>query len=170
MKTAWPHRTGIEATGAQPVSHFVVQDHQARTHHYDFRLEKNGVLKSWAVPKGPPLAWGEKRLAVQTEDHPRDYADFEGTILPGRYGAGQVRIWDRGLCEVREWTDERIVFVLHGRRLRGCFGLLRMRQLGPRHWLFLSMQRGRTRPHPVRALPDHLPTTPTSPPNQEDPS
>lgn len=128
-------------SGGTLVSRFVVQDHHARIHHYDFRLEKDGVLKSWAVPKGPPLAKGERRLAIQVEDHPVSYGGFEGEIPAGHYGAGAVRIWDRGPCEIRQWTGDRIVFVLHGRRLRGCFGLLRMRQLGPRHWLFLSMQR-----------------------------
>lgn len=135
-------------SGGTRASRFVVQDHRARTHHYDFRLEKDGVLKSWAVPKGPPLAPGERHLALQVEDHPLSCGDFEGEIPAGHYGAGTVRIWDRGPCEVREWTGDRIVFVSHGARLRGCFGLIRMRQLGPRHWLFLSMRR---HPAPVRA-------------------
>lgn len=134
-------RSPVRSGGAL-LTRFVVQEHRARAHHFDFRLEKDGVLKSWAVPKAPPLAAGEKRLAIQTEDHPLDYGRFEGEIPAGRQGAGSVRIWDRGPCEVREWTDDRIVFVLHGARLRGCFGLMRMRHPGPGRWLFLSMRRG----------------------------
>lgn len=143
MKPAMPISPGAPARSDSALpTRFVVQEHRARTRHFDFRLEKDGVLKSWAVPKAPPLAAGEKRLAIQVEDHPLDYGDFEGEIPAGQYGAGAVRLWDRGPCEVREWTDDRIVFVLHGARLRGCFGLIRMRPLGPRRWLFLSMRRG----------------------------
>jgi DNA ligase D-like protein (predicted 3'-phosphoesterase) len=114
---------------------FVVQEHHARTHHYDFRLERDGVFKSWAVPKGIPEAVGVRRLAVQVPDHPLSWGSFEGTIPEGQYGAGTVAIWDEGTYELLEWTDEAIAFVLHGRRLRGAYSLVRFTRKGPRDWL-----------------------------------
>ena len=114
---------------------FVVQEHRARTLHYDFRLEKHGVFKSWAVPKGIPEAAGVRCLAVQVPDHPLEWGSFEGTIPEGRYGAGTVEIWDEGTYELLEWADEAIAFVLHGRRLHGTYSLVRFRRKGPRDWL-----------------------------------
>ncbi len=115
---------------------FVVQEHHARRLHWDLRLEMDGVLKSWAIPKGIPTEPGVRRLAVQTEDHPLEYADFEGTIPEGYYGAGEVRIWDRGEYELLERTPDKITFVARGGRMRGKYTLIRMR--GSENWLLVK--------------------------------
>ncbi len=105
--------------GKEPI--FVVQRHDATRLHYDFRLERNGALASWAVPKGVPLEPGTQHLAVHVEDHPLDYASFEGTIPKGNYGAGTVELWDRGTYElVEEKRDGGLTVHLHGERCRGC--------------------------------------------------
>ena len=114
---------------------FVVQKHQARTLHYDFRLKKDGVLKSWAVTKGVPTEKGVKRLAIEVEDHDLEFANFEGSIPEGEYGAGTVEIWDRGTCEMEEWLPDRIVFKLEGARLKGRYCLVRFKRAGEREWL-----------------------------------
>jgi bifunctional non-homologous end joining protein LigD len=114
---------------------FVVQKHRARTLHYDFRLERDGVFKSWAVPKGVPETVGPRRLAVQVPDHPLEYGSFQGTIPAGEYGAGSVEIWDQGTYELLQWSDEVIEFVLHGHRLRGTYSLIRFERKGARDWL-----------------------------------
>ncbi len=127
--------------GRRRTLRFVVQKHQARRLHYDFRLEWDGVLRSWALPKGPSLDPTVKRLAVPTEDHPLAYADFEGVIPAGEYGAGTVMIWDRGT-----WTPEaadagaalaagELKLTLAGEKLRGGWVLVRTRRGG---WLLIK--------------------------------
>ena len=118
---------------------FIVQEHHARTFHYDFRLEKAGILKSWAVPKGIPLQKGTKHLALEVENHPLDYADFEGVIEEGQYGAGTVKIWDKGIYDVEEWTPDRLVFHLNGSHLKGRYCLVRFKQGGERSWLLFRL-------------------------------
>jgi DNA ligase D-like protein (predicted ligase)/DNA ligase D-like protein (predicted 3'-phosphoesterase) len=115
---------------------FVVHEHHARRLHYDLRLEREGVLKSWAVPKGPPQEPGEKRLAVQVEDHPLEYGSFEGTIPKGEYGAGTVTIWDKGFYEPMHWGDDKIEVLMKGKRLDGRYELVRFKKAGENEWLF----------------------------------
>ncbi len=98
---------------------FVIQKHRATRLHYDLRLERHGAMPSWAVPKGLPIARNDRRLAVRTEDHPIEYASFQGTIPEGHYGAGEVRIFDDGTYDLLEWDDAKVSFVLHGRRYPG---------------------------------------------------
>src|SRR5207302_3439091 len=148
-----PEPAGRAAPRAQAARslRYVIQKHQASHLHYDLRLEWNGVLLSWAVPKGPSLDPSVKRLAMRVEDHPLDYADFEGTIPEGEYGAGTVKIWDRGTYEnllaeearpltMAQAIDAgRLEFTLHGKKLRGAFALVRMnsQDRGKDNWLLI---------------------------------
>jgi bifunctional non-homologous end joining protein LigD len=122
---------------------FVIQKHAARNLHYDFRLEMEGTLKSWAVPKGLPYAHGEKRLAVHVEDHPVAYADFEGKIPEGQYGGGTVMVWDRGTFEplskapAKELEEGKLHFILHGEKLAGEWYLVRLKD-GENQWLIIK--------------------------------
>lgn len=104
---------------------FVIQEHHARRLHYDVRLERDGVLVSWAVPKGVPTSAGENRLAVHTEDHPMEYANFSGTIPKGEYGGGSMTIWDSGTYETEKWRDDEVIVRLAGERVQGRFALIR---------------------------------------------
>lgn len=115
---------------------YVIQRHDASHLHYDLRLEMDGVLKSWAVPKTPPTEKGVKRLAVQTEDHPIEYANFEGTIPEGEYGAGSVEIWDEGEYILKKREEGKLVFEIKGKKLQGDYCLLRFK--GKKNWLFFK--------------------------------
>jgi bifunctional non-homologous end joining protein LigD len=116
---------------------FVIQEHHARRLHYDLRLEKDGVLKSWAVPKGIP-DFGQKVLAVETEDHPYEYGSFEGEIPKGQYGAGTVKIWDKGHYKTKLWENDKIEVTLDGGRLKGRYILVRLKRAGDKDWLLLK--------------------------------
>ncbi len=120
---------------------FVIQKHDATRIHYDLRLERDGVMVSWAVPKGLPSVRGERHLAVQTEDHPMEYNTFEGAIPKGHYGAGEVRIWDHGTYDRVEWTDTKVSFRLHGERYRGEEYHLIKTKRGENDWLVLMASR-----------------------------
>jgi DNA ligase D-like protein (predicted 3'-phosphoesterase) len=115
---------------------YVIQKHDATHLHYDLRLEMDGVLKSWAVPKIPPTEPGVKRLAVEVEDHPVEYANFEGTIPEGEYGAGTVEIWDRGDYALLERKENKIAVNIHGEKLNGVYYMIRFK--GRRNWLFFK--------------------------------
>lgn len=118
---------------------YSIQKHDASRLHYDLRLEKDGVLKSWAVPKKPPQNPGNKRLAIQTEDHDLSYAFFEGEIEEGKYGAGQVELWDKGSYEEEKWKDNEIVVEIDGEKLSGKYVLLRFKpDEEPDKWLFFK--------------------------------
>ena len=116
---------------------FVVQEHDASHLHWDFRLEMDGVLKSWAVPKEPPTRPGLRRLAVQVEDHQLDYIDFEGIIPEGEYGAGTVKIWDRGTYTLESVKLDKLVFELSGRKMKGRYVLLHFTKK-PENWLLFK--------------------------------
>jgi bifunctional non-homologous end joining protein LigD len=123
----------IKKTGK---SRFVVQRHDARHLHYDFRLEMDGVLKSWAVPKGPSRVRGVKRLAVAVEDHPVDYINFEGKIPQGEYGAGTVKIWDKGKFILKERRAKAMKFELLGKKLKGDYALVNFKE---KNWLLYKI-------------------------------
>jgi DNA ligase D-like protein (predicted 3'-phosphoesterase) len=115
---------------------FVVQKHDATRLHYDFRLEMDEVLKSWAIPKEPPTEPNIKRLAVEVDDHPVSYITFEGTIPEGEYGAGTVEIWDKGTYTLKSRSSNKIVFTLRGEKLAGDYILVRFKE--DKNWLFFK--------------------------------
>jgi bifunctional non-homologous end joining protein LigD len=131
---------------------FVVQKHAARRLHYDFRLAIGGVLASWVVPRGPSMNPADKRLAIRTEDHPLEYADFEGVIPEGQYGSGAVMVWDRGQYKPKDGVPPeeqlahgKIDAILHGEKLRGGFTLVRPAwrstdRVGGEYWLLIKQR------------------------------
>lgn len=137
-----PSATQSPSRSRKKILSFVVQKHYASHLHYDFRLEIAGRLKSWAVPKGPSLNPRNKRLAVQTEDHPLAYKDFHGTIPAGQYGAGKVEIWDCGEFKPQsdphlQWKKGKIEFELKGKKLQGRWVLLQFKK-DPQNWLWFK--------------------------------
>jgi bifunctional non-homologous end joining protein LigD len=149
---------GKRRRGKEPI--FVIQRHDARRLHYDFRLERNGALASWAVPKGVPTEPGEQRLAVHVEDHPLEYATFEGEIPKGEYGAGTVEIWDSGTYElVEEKRDGGMTVRLHGKRLEGTWALVPARLSGDeKNWLILRKREDSAEPRKHRRYTPMLAT------------
>jgi bifunctional non-homologous end joining protein LigD len=150
-----PEPKAIKKSGKDALI-FVIQKHNATNLHYDFRLEVDGVLKSWAVPKGPSLNPSDKRLAMMVEDHPFDYKDFEGVIPKGEYGGGEVIIWDNGtyhslFSEDKEESEKlmseglakgEIKFVLNGKKLKGEFVLVKMKGRRENAWLLIKHRDG----------------------------
>lgn len=116
---------------------YMIHFHKSRKPHYDLRLEHDGVAKSWAIPKEPPNSSKEKRLAVQVEDHSIKYMGFEGIIPEGQYGAGKVKIWDKGVYKPIEWKDEKIVIEIKGKKLKGTYCLIHFRPK-EKNWLFFK--------------------------------
>jgi DNA ligase D-like protein (predicted 3'-phosphoesterase) len=119
---------------------FVIQEHDASHLHWDLRLEIGGTLKSWAVPKEPPTEKGLKRLAIQVEDHPIEYANFEGVIPEGNYGAGTVAIWDKGTFILKERNDNKLTIEFKGKKMIGGYALIKAPNMGKNSWLFFKMK------------------------------
>ena len=161
---------GRRRRGSRRRPRFVVHQHDATTLHYDFRLEAAGVLKSWAVPKGPSTNPKDKRLAMPTEDHPLDYADYEGVIPEGQYGAGPVIVWDAGTYRNRTEQDGKAVPVeqaveeghvtvwLEGRKLRGGYALTRIGKGSRGRWLLVKMadEEADARRKPTKSQPESV--------------
>jgi len=115
-----------------------VHHHFASHEHFDFRLEYRGTLKSWAVPKTPPRTPGVKRLAIEVPNHPLSYAKFKGTIPKGQYGAGKVKIWDKGTYDLIEKTKDKYMVDLHGKKLKGIYYLTNFNVAGKKKWLLFK--------------------------------
>ncbi|MFO7817048.1 MAG: DNA polymerase ligase N-terminal domain-containing protein [Thermodesulfobacteriota bacterium] len=160
-----PEDSSLTGTGKRPI--FVIQQHDASTLHFDFRIQDQGVLKSWAVPKGPSTDPKQKRLAIPTEDHPLAYADFEGIIPEGEYGAGTVLVWDRGEYEnlnkdkgeeksvSKQIKDGQVTIRLKGKKISGGYALIRT---GDKRWLLIKMddEQADARRNPVSTDPESV--------------
>src|ERR1051325_9557601 len=131
-----PEPSGRDANGAGERQRFVIQEHHATSLHWDRRLERDGVLVSWAVPKGIPPDPKRNHLAVHVEDHPLDYIDFEGEIPAGNYGAGKVMIWDHGTYDCEKFRDDEVIVTFHGERLEGKYVLF---QTKGKNWMIHRM-------------------------------
>ncbi len=151
-KTSEPMGGASRPEAGKPV--FVIQEHHARALHWDFRLERDGVLVSWALPKGLPEFPSKNHLAVHTEDHPLDYADFAGDIPQGEYGGGNVTLWDRGVYDTEKWSEREVMVVLHGQRSSGRYVLFRT---GGKNWMIHRMDppADGTEPMPADLSPMH---------------
>lgn len=160
-------------SASEDAPRFVIHEHDASSHHFDFRLEVEGVLRSWAVPKGPSTDPRDKRLAVPTEDHPLDYADFEGVIAEGEYGAGTVLVWDAGTYRSLEDDDEgadvsmadrlsggHVTIWLDGEKLTGGYALTRVATGDRARWLLVKMNddEADARRNPVSTEPESVKT------------
>ena len=137
-KTGEP--VGNDESGPMDKPIFVVQEHHASTHHFDFRLEVDGVLRSFAIPKGVPEEPGVRRLALETEDHSMEYAEFEGDIPGGQYGAGTVMIWDRGTYLSNKVTADEIDVELEGGKLKGRYVMVRFAKGGENAFLIFKIK------------------------------
>ncbi|TVT36873.1 hypothetical protein FNH05_25180, partial [Amycolatopsis rhizosphaerae] len=150
---------------------FVIQEHHARRLHWDVRLERDGVLVSWAVPKGLPPRPGSTRLAVHTEDHPLEYAGFHGEIPAGEYGAGTMSIWDRGRYDTLHWSDNKVEVTFHGSRVRGRYVFVNRHSADDgQEWIVrrLDPPRRRNSLDLPEFVPPMLPTKGSLPPGEED--
>ena len=143
LKRKSPSKNGESREKSDPIREpenprlrFLVQEHHARRLHWDFRLELDGVLKSWAVPKGPPAEVGVKRLAVEVPDHPLSYFGFEGSIPKGEYGAGQVKVWDKGFYVLELREPRKYHIFLKGRKLKGDYRLINFKD---KNWLIYKV-------------------------------
>lgn len=138
-KTQEPKEKKEKSSSKKSSLRYMIHEHHAKNHHWDLRLEMEGVLKSWAVPKIPPTEKETKRLAIQVEDHPIEYATFHGIIPEGNYGAGEVKIWDKGNYELIEKTPTKIIIEIHGKKLKGKYCLIKTNFANKKSWLFFKI-------------------------------
>src|SRR5438552_904040 len=178
--TPEPAPQAAPSTAQQEALSFVIQKHWASRLHYDFRLELDGVLLSWAVPKGPSFDPAKMQMAIHVEDHPLDYATFEGTIPPRQYGAGTVIVWDRGTWEPEGdprdgMAKGKLVFRLHGEKLAGLWELVRIAKPGDKQdaWMLFKKKDAWARPvadyDVITALPDSVVARPLGPVEAREP-